>query len=192
MVDALNPERDGNRNPLFQVMFALQTAPWPELKVAGLSLSAIELDTGASKFELSFTMREQRGGLEVTAAYRSDLFAAATIRRMLKHFRVLLEGIVAQPDLPIAQFPLLTEAERRQLLVEWNDTRRDYPSAQCGHEWFERQAELTPDALAVIDGPRQWTYEELDCALTGWPTTCNSGASAPIGSSPCGWRVRPS
>ena len=162
LVDALNPARDGNRNPLFQVMFTLLSAPWPELTVAGLALSVIPLDTGTSMFELSFTMREHREGLAISAEYRSGLFRAETIRRMLKHFQVLVEGIIAQPDLPIAQLPLLDEPERRQLLVEWNDTARDYPAGLCVHECFRRQVEQTPEATAVIDGPRQWTYRELD------------------------------
>jgi amino acid adenylation domain-containing protein len=162
LVDALNPDRGANRNPLFQVMFTLHNAPLPEVTVAGLSLSVIPLETGMSKFELSFTVRDERDGLLVSADYRSDLFRPGTIQRMLKCLRVLLEGIVAEPDLPVAQLPLLTETERRQVLIEWNDTAREYPAGLCVHEWFERQAERTPHALALIDGPRQWTYQELD------------------------------
>ncbi len=162
LVDALNPEREGNRNPLFQVMFTLLSAPWPELTVAGLALSVIPLETGTSMFELSFTMREQREGLAISAEYRTGLFRAETIRRMLKHFQVLVEGIVAQPDLAVAQLPLLDEPERRQLLVGWNDTARDYPTGPCVHDFFHRQVEQTPEATALIDGPRQWSYRELD------------------------------
>jgi hypothetical protein len=162
LVDTLNPDRNANRNPLFQVMFTLQNAPWPELKLADLTLSEIPLGASVSKFDLSFTMREEHGGLSIFAAYRSDLFRPGMIQRMLKHFRILLEGMVAEPDLPIAQLPVLTAAERHQLLVEWNDTARDYPVDLGVHERFERQARQTPHALALIDGPRQWTYGELD------------------------------
>lgn len=162
LVDAINPQRDTNRNPLFQVMFTLQNVQWPDLNVAGLSFTVIPLESGPSKFDLSFTMREDRDGLTIDASYRSALFRAPTIQRMLKHFRVLLEAIVADPDLPISQLPLLTEAERRQLLIEWNNTAHDFPIDVCAHELFEQQVERTPDACALIDDQRAWSYRELD------------------------------
>jgi amino acid adenylation domain-containing protein len=165
LVDALNPQRQANRNPVFQVMFTLHNAPLPAANIAGLKLSVIPFYSGTSKFDLSFTLREDAKGFQLCVDYRSDLFRPDTIRRMLKHFRVLLEAVAVDPDMLIGQIPLLTEAERRQLLVEWNDTARDYPSGCLVPESFQRQARQTPHAVAVIDGPRQWTYRKLDeCA----------------------------
>ena len=81
---------------------------------------------------------------------------------MIGHFQTLLNGIIADPDTKIGRLPLLTEAERRQLLVEWNDTRRDYPRDKCVHVLFEEQAERTPDAVAVVCGDEQLTYRQLN------------------------------
>ena len=107
------------------------------------------------RFDLEMHLRMQpEGNLRGTVVYSTDLFDAATIERMVGHFQTLLNGIVADPDTKIGRLPLLTEAERRQLLVEWNDTRRDYPRDKCVHELFEEQAERTPEAVAVICGDR--------------------------------------
>src|SRR5262249_32896907 len=91
-----------------------------------------------------------------------DLFEAATIERLLGHYRMLLEGIVADPEQRIGELPLLTTAERRQLLVEWNDTATDDPQDQCAHELFEEQVDKTPNAVAVAYEARQLTYRELN------------------------------
>ena len=68
---------------------------------------------------------------------------------MIGHFETLLEGIVADPEQPISTLPLLTEAERHQLLVEWNSTETEYPKDGCIHELFEAQAATTPEAIAL-------------------------------------------
>jgi amino acid adenylation domain-containing protein len=81
---------------------------------------------------------------------------------MLTHFQTLLEGVVANPDQHLAKLPLLTEAERQQLLVEWNKTQANYPSEVCLHQLFEAQVERTPDAIAVVFEDKQLTYRELN------------------------------
>jgi aspartate racemase len=81
---------------------------------------------------------------------------------MLGHYRVLLEGVVANPDARLGELPLLTEAERHQLLIEWNQTETDYPRDKCIHQLFEEQVERTPDAIAVVFEDRQLTYRELN------------------------------
>ncbi len=117
----------------------------------------------AEDFDLALTAEEdEQGTINLRLDYRTDLFEEATATGMLGQLQTLLEGVIANPDRRISELPLLTEAESRQLLVEWNDTARDYPAGLCAHECFERQAEQTPGALALIDGPRQWTYQELD------------------------------
>ena len=162
LVEALNPDRESNRHPLFQVMFTLQGAPWPAMKLADISLSVVAFDTGTSKFDLSFVAREERDGLSVAAEYDSHLFRSDTIERMLSHFRVLLEGIVADPDRPVAELPLLTEAESRQLLVEWNRTQVQYPQRDGLHQFFEELAANTPDAVAAVFEGQRLTYGQLN------------------------------
>ena len=107
-------------------------------------------------------MRKERKALPAVFEYNTDLFDATTIERMIGHFQTLLEGIVANPDARLSELPLLTNAERHQLLVEWNNTRADYPTDSCLHHLFEAQVERTPDAIAVVFEDQQLTYRELN------------------------------
>jgi surfactin family lipopeptide synthetase A len=170
LVEELNPERDPSRSPLFQVMFALQNAPMNLPILAGLNVSPVELGAETAKFDLTLSLKEAAGSLTATLEYNTDLFEHATISRMLGHFQTLLEGLVTNPDQRLSELPILTETERHQLLIEWNDTKRDYPKDKCIHELFEEQAERTPDAVAVIvpsaasghGEDEQLTYRELN------------------------------
>jgi amino acid adenylation domain-containing protein/FkbM family methyltransferase len=162
LVEELQPERNIGGSPLLQVTFQLHNTPQTSIDLPGLTLSPIEVASGTAKFDLYLSMRDDADGLKATLDYRTDLCDAATIDRMLGHLQVLLEGIVADPDRPISALPLLTEPERHQLLVEWNDTKRDYPKDKCIHELFEEQAEKTPDAIAVVFEGQQLTYRELN------------------------------
>src|SRR5215210_6665695 len=81
---------------------------------------------------------------------------------MLGHLHTLLRGLVEDPDQRLSELPLLSEAERHQLLVEWNDTRAEYPRDRCVHELFEEQVERAPDTVAVVFEEQQLTYRELN------------------------------
>jgi amino acid adenylation domain-containing protein len=162
LVEELQPKRDLSRSPLFQVMFLLQNAPSHTPKLTGLSVGRIGVDTGTSKFDLTLGLAERDQKLVGFFEYNTDLFDQSTTQRMAGHFERLLQGIVANLDQPIFKLPLLTEAERHQLLVEWNDTVADYPKDSCIHELFEAQAEKTPEAIAVQFDGRQLTYRELN------------------------------
>ena len=162
LVEELQPERDLSRNPLFQVMFHLQNAPRPLPQVSGLSFERMEIETRTSQFDLALFLRERDGKLIGFLEYNTDLFDRSTIERMVGHFQTLLEGIVADPDQSISTLPLLTEEEKHQLLVEWNDTAADYPKDSCIHELFEAQVERTPEAIAVQFEGKQLTYRELN------------------------------
>jgi amino acid adenylation domain-containing protein/non-ribosomal peptide synthase protein (TIGR01720 family) len=100
--------------------------------------------------------------LSLNISYEQSCFDEVTIARMLGHLQMLLEGMVSNPDLPIAQLPLLTAPEQKQLLVDWNDTQVDYPSELCIHHRFEQQVEGTPDAIAVVFAEHHLTYRELN------------------------------
>ena len=127
LVEELRPDRDLSRNPLFQVMFVLQNTPRPLQQPAGLSIERVDVLPATSLFDLSLYLREREGKLIGFFEYNTDLFEPSTIERMIRHFQTLVEGIVADPEQPISTLPLLTEAERHQVLVEWNDTETDYP-----------------------------------------------------------------
>ena len=162
LVQELQPERDVSRNPLFQVMFVLQNAPRPLAKVSDLRFRQMEIQHARSQFDLSLFLRERDGKVIGFFEYSTDLFGCATIERMAGHFQMLLEGIVADPDQSISTMPLITEAERHQVLVEFNDTAAEYPKNSCIQELFEEQVERTPDATAVRFEGRQLTYGEMN------------------------------
>ena len=162
LVDAIAPERDLSRTPIYQVVFALQNAPLPALQFADIELSPFDVESTVSKFDMTLALgevdEELRGGLE----YNTDLFEAATIARMLDHYKMLLEGICVDPAERISSLPLLTEPERRRALVEWNDTAVPSPEDICLHELFEAQAARTPEAIAVVFKDERLTYRQLD------------------------------
>lgn len=162
LVEELQPERDLARMPLFQVAFVLQNAPMGVLELPGLTLNPLAIHTKTARFDLEVELVEKPEGLYGSFEYNTDLFDAATITRMLGHFQTLLEGIVADPEQRIADLPLLTAAERQQLLVDWNDTQVDYPQDKCIHQLFEAQVEQTPDAPAVVFQDKQLTYRQLN------------------------------
>ena len=162
LVEALQPERDLSRNPLFQVMFAFQNAPMEALMLPGLTVTPLEVESETAQFNLTLSMEETGQGLKGVVEYNTDLFDGVTIERMLGHFETLLEGVVVNPEQRLWELPLLTEAERYQLLVEWNDTEVEYPQDKCIHQLFEEQVERTPGAVAVVFEGEQLTYAELN------------------------------
>ena len=162
LVHELHPERDLSRNPLFQVMFVLQNAPRTLPQVSGISLESLEIARSTSPFDLSLFLRERDEKLIGFFEYSTDLFDRLTIKRMIGQFQTLLEGIVANPDQPISTLPLLTEEEKHQLLVEWNDTAAEYPKDSCIHELFEAQVERAPHVVAVLFEGENLTYRELN------------------------------
>ncbi|MDF5720952.1 MAG: amino acid adenylation domain-containing protein [Rhizonema sp. PD37] len=162
LVEELQPERKLNRNPLVQVVFALQNAPTFPWDLPGLSVEQLSWHLETVRVDLEVHFWETPEGLNGFCCYSSDLFDAATIVRMMQQFQILLEAIVANPKQPINQLPLLTTAQKQQLLMEWNATKTDYPSSQCIHQLFEAQVVRTPDAVAVVFGEQQLTYRELN------------------------------
>jgi amino acid adenylation domain-containing protein len=175
VVDEVRPARSSSYHPLFQVMFSFHDSPLPPLKLPGLTLIHQELvHNGSAKFDLNviaIPRREQRVGvgsssvsdhIDVLWEYNTDIFDRSTVERLVDHFERLLDGVVADPDSRLSELPLLTKAERHQLLVEWNATEADYPQDKCLHELFEEQAARTPDAVAVEYEGRQLSYGELN------------------------------
>lgn len=162
LVEELQPSRDLSYNPLFQVMFVLQNAPKPNFSLSDVSVSYKEGYNGTSKFDLTLFMDDTEQGLVATCEYNTDLFNTDTMTRMLGHFQTLLESIVGDPEQCISELQLLTPSEVQQLLVEWNDTKTDYPQNKCVHQLFEAQVEKTPDAVAVVFEDQELTYQELN------------------------------
>ncbi|MEO1084311.1 MAG: amino acid adenylation domain-containing protein, partial [Acidobacteriota bacterium] len=157
IVEAVQPRHDPSRSPLFQTLFVLQTAT----RNAGRSRSlGAEEDT--AKFDLSLSLRDGDDGLVGFLRYNSDLFDASTAERMVRHFCFLLETASAEPERPMHRLPLLSEAERRQIVVDWNDTALEIPLDRAVHHYVEAQAASTPDRLAYVFGDRRLTYAEAN------------------------------
>ncbi|WP_293092302.1 non-ribosomal peptide synthetase [Moorena sp. SIOASIH] len=160
VVSTLHPDRKVSRNPLFQVMLALEpplteeNQPW--------TVSQWEVAPGISKVDLTFSVEERVEGIVVAIEYRTDLFDTPTIERMLGHLITELKGIVSNPNQRISDLPILTKKDHDKLLVEWNDTNRDYPQDKCIHQLFYEQVEKTPQAVAVVFENQQLTYRELN------------------------------
>ena len=162
LVDALHPAREPNRNPLFDVYFAMQNMPKGELTLPGLACKRLKSPKGSSKFDLSVYVFESGDTLVGSIEYATDLFDASTARRFVSHYKTLLEGVVADPDCPIDALPLLTHIERRQILVDWNETAANYPLGSTIHQLFQEQAICTPNSVAIIDGMQRSTYREVE------------------------------
>ncbi|MDZ7268842.1 MAG: amino acid adenylation domain-containing protein [candidate division KSB1 bacterium] len=162
LIDELQLERHLSHSPLFQVMFVLQSDPLQRLELPDLRLSIMDAETGTAKFDLTLIVEQGPNGWRGIFEYNTDLFLAATVARMAKHFHMLLHGIIADPGLPITALPLLTEAQKRQMLQAWNATKADYPAGVCSHHLFEAQVDKTPAAIAVTFEGVSLTYAELN------------------------------
>jgi amino acid adenylation domain-containing protein len=176
LVEELHPERNLSHHPLFQVVFGCQNAPMSALELPGLVPSFMNIDFKKTRFDLELHLWkcsedfrslwganwEYSEGFRGVMVYNTDLFDKATISRMLKHFKTLLSGIVANPDQRIANLPLLSEVELHQVLVEWNNTQADYSQDKCIHQLFEEKVQQYPDSIAVSFANEQLTYQELN------------------------------
>jgi amino acid adenylation domain-containing protein len=160
LVGVLRREGDLGHGSLFQVVFLLQNAP-PCLLTPG-EMAVSRVIPGNARPDLALALVEGGDRLAGTVEYNADLFEAATIARLLGHFQMLLLGIVADPGQRVSELPLLTEAERRQLLFEWNETATGFPNDTGVHELFEARVEKTPDAIAAIYAEERLSYAELN------------------------------
>ncbi len=168
IVERLQSIRDPSRSPLFQVSLAWERSRQignnkeEQRNVEGLILKSLISEQRGAIFDLSLTIYDTGEALRGSWGYNTDLFEETTIDRMSKHFQTLLEGIVTNPETSISQLPILTAAEQQHLLVEWNDTKANYPQDKCIHELFEEQVAKMPDAVAVVFEEEQLTYQELN------------------------------
>jgi len=162
LVEVLQPERDLTRTPVFQIWFALQNAPRLEFNLPGLELHLLDVHNGTSKFDLGLFTVEKPDGLHCMVEYSTDLFDRSTIQRFIEHFRMMLEGIAANPDQLIAQIPILSVKEREQVLVGWNQATLASSAITTLHQFFEEQVRKTPDAAALVVGSQRLTYRELN------------------------------
>ncbi|MEA5525869.1 non-ribosomal peptide synthetase [Nodularia spumigena] len=163
LVEKLQPERSLSRNPLCQVMIALQNTEGAGTNVSlpGLDIQSFEQSFPFAKFDLGLDIRENNNQLNCVWEYATDLFEADTIKRIARHFEVLLTAITQNPQQPISTLPLITTAEIQQLQAG-NQTDTDYPQDQTLVTLFEQQAAKTPDNIALVFADRSLTYQQLN------------------------------
>ena len=162
LVEELRPERSLSHTPLFQTLFVMQNVPRGGFDVEDLRLEGLPTEMGVVKFDLTLVVEEAIEGLIYTFEYNTDLFESQTIARMSSHLALLLEDVVSNPDRQLSGLTLLSAAERRQIVYDWNDTAKPYPYDRCIHELISEQVERTPDAVAVVFEDLRLTYRQLD------------------------------
>ncbi|HEU4837374.1 MAG TPA: amino acid adenylation domain-containing protein, partial [Pyrinomonadaceae bacterium] len=164
LVEEVGPQRDLSRSALFQVMFVCRSAGQEDNHdLNGLVTQPISLDTSTAKFDLTFFVEETPNNWHTAIEYNMDLFEPASAERVLQHFQALLESALNDPERPLSDLPLLTDAERQQMIVEWNDTATKVDKFAV-HELLEAQARVIPDACAIVCEDQYLTYNGLNSA----------------------------
>jgi amino acid adenylation domain-containing protein/non-ribosomal peptide synthase protein (TIGR01720 family) len=162
LVDQLQSERSLSINPLFQVMFDMQNSQIESFNLADLWVERIEFELEYSKFDLMLQVIDLQTEFKAVLEFNTDRFDTATIQRMAGHLKKLIEQIVLAPDQAIAFYDYISQEEKRQLLHEWNQTKRDFNSEETFQALFERQVDRTPGAIAVVAEDGALTFQELD------------------------------
>ena len=163
IVEVVLEKRDLSRNPLFQVMLALQDTPEvQDLRLGEVQITVEEFVSDTSKFDFTFFINKTISGLQVHVEYSTALYSKKTIARMAGHFKALLCSIVQTPQKKISELKILTTGEEQQLLYEFNNSKVDYPKGKTIIDLFEERAAKTPEAIALVFGQKQLTYKELN------------------------------
>jgi amino acid adenylation domain-containing protein len=162
VVDAVSPERELSRNPIFQVLFQHETADEGIIAFPGLRTEAVDVDHGLTKVDLSLETVDDGERIHLALGYAEDLFERATAERILESYRLLLEDAIARPDTPVTELEIISAESRARITRQWNATQADYPADRCLHELIADQARWHPEAVAVVAGDRRMSYRELD------------------------------
>ncbi|MEM9488144.1 MAG: amino acid adenylation domain-containing protein, partial [Myxococcota bacterium] len=173
LVEALTPERDTSRPPLFQAMFALQNASTERLALGEATVSLVEPDREIAKFDLFLSMQESGPTIFGTWQYNTALFERTTVARMADHYSALLAALLAEPEQPLIDIPLLSPDERHRLIREHNNTRSAYPERPL-HEHFATVVATQPDAIAITGDRGGLSYRQLDDRTEHLATTLES------------------
>ncbi|PYP93124.1 MAG: non-ribosomal peptide synthetase [Candidatus Angelobacter sp. Gp1-AA117] len=163
LVEQLQPRRDSVRAPIVQVMFVLENAPLPELRLGSLQISSFPIDSGSAKFELALLVSEDKDTMSCNFEYNTALFEEQTIARMVQDYQAILQQMIAQPALHLhALEEALDHAALHQVLSEFSRSgNRPLPEAAI-HQLFEQQAGRTPDVLAIVTVHGRLTYRDLN------------------------------
>ena len=163
IVEAIQPVRDPSRHPIFQVMFQLfQGTLGNGFRLPHVQVEHMQGASQTAKFDLSLSLMATQETIKGSLIFNTDLFSDDTMSRFISYYQTLLEKIVAEPDKPVAQVPFMTEAERHQLLKEWNAPYSKRASKEVITSLFEKQVAKTPDHVAIVAEDEQLTFQELN------------------------------
>ncbi|MDJ0841273.1 MAG: non-ribosomal peptide synthase/polyketide synthase, partial [Acidobacteriota bacterium] len=184
VVEAVRPDRDLSRGPLFQVMLVLENAPAGEARLTDLTIEPVPATRTSSRYDLTLFVTESPEDLICAVEYNTDLFDGSTIRTLGNHYNHILETWTAQPNLPFAEIDLMDRATRKAVLESWNQTGSDYPSQASIPEILEEMVARFPDAPAIITGDESVTYRQLGervDLLAGRLANFGVGPGTPVG-----------
>ena len=162
VVEALQPARTLSHSPIFQVMLAPRGSICEPTRAGGVLFTVEDVPLHAAQFDLTLFVREAEDGILASAVYATDLFDASTVERWMDCFRVLLGGLLRDPERRVSELPWLSDGERTRVVAEFNATAAAFDSEALIHELFERQVRATPHAVAVVCDGRSLTYAQLN------------------------------
>ncbi|MGO4777343.1 condensation domain-containing protein, partial [Lysobacter sp. 2RAB21] len=162
VVEALKPVRSLAYTPLYQVVFVMQNEAEESLRLADLQVEALASHVTRAQTDLWWSITQAHDGLQCEVVFATSLFDADTIERWIGHWQVLLRAIVADQAQAVSRLPLLSPAQRDQVLLGWNDTARPLPPHQHVHAWFEAQAAADGAATALVCDGLRLSYAELN------------------------------
>ena len=166
IVEAVRPERDPSRSPIFQVMFVLQNAAAPLKRIGDIDIRFQPMNQERARFDLMLMVTDDGDRFHTALEYSSDLYSRETVERFLQHYDALLESAPASPMSAASTLQYLAADERQTLLENWSGETTDYPRDASIHSLFEQIASAHPDKTALVQGNDRVSYAELDARAT--------------------------
>ena len=164
LLDKINVSRSNQYNPVFQIMFSMNTNEMNELSLPGLSFSAITSDSIIAKFDLTINAQLDDDTIHISWIYDQALFSLQTVEKLNQHFERVLVSMVNNPYAKLTDLEILSKAEKFRLVHELNNTQVEYPNNKLIHQLIEEQADKTPNNIAVLDEHQKLTYQEFERA----------------------------
>ncbi|MGB7604620.1 MAG: amino acid adenylation domain-containing protein, partial [Lutisporaceae bacterium] len=162
LIDKLNVTRDLSRNPLFDVMFSMQNVDNKEISIGELDIKPYNTENKISKFDMTLTALESEDNIDISLNYCTSLYSKKTIGKLIEYYTNILEGISNNINQNISEIDMLTKEEKHQILLQFNNTKAEYPKHETIHELFEEQAQSNPDSIAVVYEDNKLTYSSLN------------------------------
>lgn len=162
LVEKLNIKRDLRRNAVFDTMFIMQNTENKEIQLDNIKIKQFQFERGVSKFDITLSAEEKGEEIKFDLEYCTKLFKRETIERMISHFKNILNEVTENPEIKLCEIDMLSEEEKRKILIDFNNTETEYPKGKTICEAFEEQVKKTPYNIAVVYQDKKLTYRELN------------------------------